>query len=65
MATTTSHPIFTRFTVNELARRGSYGLRYIAQMADGEIPVSKRFRATMAGILNEPESTLFIAESRP
>ena len=58
----TTHPIFERYSLQELGRRTGYSVEYLADLLVGHRPISKLLKRKMSRILNEPESALFASD---
>lgn len=54
-----THPIFEKYSINELAKKGGYSESHILAMKAGYTPVSRKFRILMAAVLNKKEMDLF------
>jgi len=57
------HPIFQRYTLEQLATRLGMKKTYLARLESGQQPIRPRFRKRVARILDLPEAELFEIKS--
>ena len=56
------HPIFERYTLDELSRLTGYGIIYLEAIRRGYEPARPRFKDMVRRILRVPEAELFIGQ---
>jgi len=54
-----AHPLFEKYTLEDLAVRTQYSLGYLLDVRMGKSPANKKFRLVLSAVLQRPESELF------
>ena len=59
---TAKHPIFDKYTLEELHERTGHKVTYLAWIKEGYKEPGPQFRRLFSHVLNEPEDALFGAQ---